>query len=51
MGLLDELLDGGDPALYDVATTGRARTGRVPVTAEMLRDEPSAILGAVQPRR
>jgi xylonate dehydratase len=28
VGLLDELLDGGDPALYDVATTRKARTGR-----------------------
>ena len=47
MGLLEDLLDGGDPALYDVATTGKARTGRVPITAGMLRDEPSGNLFAM----
>jgi putative YjhG/YagF family dehydratase len=47
VGLLDDLLDGGDPALYDIATTRKARTGMVPVTAEMLRGEPSGNLFAM----
>jgi putative YjhG/YagF family dehydratase len=45
--LLDELLNPGDPALYDIATTRSARTGRVPITAEMLREEPSGNLFAM----
>jgi len=47
VGLLDDLLDGGDPSLYDVATTRKARAGRVPLTAEMLRGEPSGNLFAM----
>jgi putative YjhG/YagF family dehydratase len=35
------LLDSGDATLYDVTTKGPGPEGRLPMTAEMLRDRPS----------
>jgi xylonate dehydratase len=36
-----EILDAGDPTLYDVTTHGPGPEGRLPLTAEMLRDRAS----------
>ena len=36
-----ELLDAGDPSLFDVTTRGPGPRGKLPLTAEMLRQRPS----------
>ncbi len=38
---LAEILDSDDPSLYDVVTHGPGPQGRLPLTAEMLREQPS----------
>jgi putative YjhG/YagF family dehydratase len=40
----DDLLDSGDPSLYDVATHGPGPQGSLPLTPQMLRDCPSGDL-------
>jgi putative YjhG/YagF family dehydratase len=38
---MNEILDSGDASLYDVATSGPGPDGKLPLTAEMLRERPS----------
>ena len=40
----DQILDSGDPSLFDVRTTAPGPPGTVPVTAEMLLTRPSGDL-------
>src|SRR5574340_849615 len=41
---LDEILDSGDPSLYEVRSTVPVRTGSLPLTPELLLDRPSGDL-------
>ncbi len=41
---LDEILDSGDPSLYEVRSTVPVRTGSLPLTPELLLDHPSGDL-------
>ena len=38
---MDELLDSGQPSLYEVITAGPGPQGKLPLTDDLLRNQPS----------